>query len=170
MGSDRRSPRPGRPDGVGVQIRQAGADTDWPDIHALLTRAFAYMEGRIDPPSSLTRMSVACLAQKAARETVLLAEDPRLVGCLFATSRTGALYLGKIAIDPDCQGRGIGRALLAAATEIAKQKRLRALELQTRVELVENHAAFSALGFETIAKTRHSGFDRATSLTMRRPV
>ncbi|MEM7237994.1 MAG: GNAT family N-acetyltransferase [Pseudomonadota bacterium] len=170
MGSDRTSPRPGRPDGVGVKIRQAGPDTDWPAIHALLTRAFAYMEGRIDPPSSLTRMSVACLVHKAARETVLLAEDPGLVGCLFAAPRAGALYLGKIAIDPDCQGRGIGRALVAAATEIAKQQQLTALELQTRVELVENHAAFNALGFETIAKTRHSGFDRATSLTMRRPV
>ena len=39
------------------------------------------------------------------------------------------------------------------------------LELQTRVELTENHAAFRALGFAQTGATAHPGFDRPTSLT-----
>ena len=44
------------------------------------------------------------------------------------------------------------------------------LELQTRVELTENHATFRALGFVEVARTAHPGYDRPTSITFRRPV
>ena len=35
---------------------------DWPALLALIARAFAYMEGRIDPPSSLHRLTPQGLA------------------------------------------------------------------------------------------------------------
>jgi phosphinothricin acetyltransferase len=44
------------------------------------------------------------------------------------------------------------------------------LELQTRVELIENHNTFSALGFEKVAETAHPGYSRPTSITMQRAV
>lgn len=44
------------------------------------------------------------------------------------------------------------------------------LVLQTRVELVENHEAFTRLGFSITAHTAHEGFDRPTSVTMVRSV
>lgn len=150
------------------QISQAGTDADWEAIHALLTRAFAFMEGRIDPPSSLTRMAPDCLARKAETETVLLATDPSLIGCLFAKPEDGALYLGKIAIHPEHQGRGIGRALVAAAEDLARQNGQTALVLETRIELTENHAAFARLGFVKTAETAHPGYDHPTSITMRK--
>ncbi|MEM9046689.1 MAG: GNAT family N-acetyltransferase [Pseudomonadota bacterium] len=150
------------------RISTAGSDADWEAIHALLTRAFAFMEGQIDPPSSLTRMAPDCLARKAEAETVLLATSPGLIGCLFAKPQDGALYLGKIAIDPDHQGQGIGRALVTAAEELARQNSQTALVLETRIELTENHAAFARLGFVKTAETAHPGYDRPTSITMRK--
>lgn len=36
--------------------------------------------------------------------------------------------------------------------------------------LVENHEAFAALGFAKVAQSAHPGFDRPTSITMRKPV
>jgi len=39
-------------------------------------------------------------------------------------------------------------------------------DLQTRVELVENHAAFAAMGFAMTGTTAHKGDDRPTSITM----
>ncbi|MEM9097447.1 MAG: GNAT family N-acetyltransferase [Pseudomonadota bacterium] len=150
------------------QISTAGPDTDWEAIHALLTRAFAFMEGRIDPPSSLTRMAADCLARKAEAETVLLATNPGLIGCLFAKPEGDALYLGKIAIDPDHQGQGVGRALVAAAEDLAQQNGQTALVLETRIELVENHTAFAHFGFVKTAETAHPGYDRPTSITMRK--
>jgi len=44
------------------------------------------------------------------------------------------------------------------------------LELETRIELVENHAAFAAMGFAKTEETAHTGFDRTTGITMQRKV
>ena len=43
-----------------------------------------------------------------------------------------------------------------------------ALELQTRVELGANHAAFQRLGFVEVGRTAHDGYDRPTSITFRK--
>ncbi|MDF2233485.1 GNAT family N-acetyltransferase [Albimonas sp. CAU 1670] len=149
---------------------------DWDGLLDLIRQAFAYMEGRIDPPSSLGRMDAAALKAKAGEETLLLAHAPadgpdgapRLVGCLFAAERPGALYVGKLAVRPDLQGAGVGAALMGAAEALARARGLPALELQTRVELTGNHAAFARMGFVKVGETRHPGYDRATSLTFRK--
>ncbi|NDA32773.1 MAG: hypothetical protein EBZ04_11080 [Betaproteobacteria bacterium] len=60
--------------------------------------------------------------------------------------------------------------MFKAADEIARQHGKPFLELQTRVELIENHVTFGALGFVRVAETAHPGYSRATSITMRRRV
>ena len=67
------------------------------------------------------------------------------IACVILTERGNTLYLSKLAVDPP-------------------------LEVQTRVELTETRAMFGALGFEVTARTAHPGFDRPTSLTLRKPV
>ncbi|MFZ2103286.1 MAG: GNAT family N-acetyltransferase [Oricola sp.] len=143
----------------------------WTELHALLTDAFAYLEGRIDPPSSLSRMGPATLANKAKAETLLLAtEGDRIVGCLFLAAKPGCIYAGKLAVDDAFRGRGIARRLFELAQDEARRVGLSFLELQTRVELTENHAAFARLGFVKTGETAHEGYDRPTSVTMRKPV
>ena len=139
--------------------------TDPQAVLDLLHLCFAGMEGRIDPPSSLHRLTVEDVA---AAEVWGLGVP--LVACVFLTPKAQALYVGKLAVHPDHQGQGRARVLLDHATERARALGLPALELQTRVELVENHAAFRAMGFEKIGETAHDGFDRPTSFTFRRPV
>ncbi|MGG7567546.1 GNAT family N-acetyltransferase [Rhodovulum sp. DZ06] len=149
--------------------RHDGAFNDWAALRALLAAAFAFMEGRINPPSSLHAMSAADFAAKAEAEILLLAHDgPALLGCLYARPEEDALYLGKIAVAPGAQSRGIGRALVEAAAEEARARALPALRLQTRIELTENHAAFAAMGFVKTAETAHAGYARPTSITMTR--
>jgi predicted GNAT superfamily acetyltransferase len=92
------------------------------------------------------------------------------VACLFLTPRPGVLYLGKLAVASGHRGRGFARALVDVAGMRARARGLPMLELQTRVELVENHAAFHALGFVEVGRTAHPGFDRPTSVTFRRRV
>ena len=75
---------------------------------------------------------------------------------------------GKLAVEPSLQGRGIGRALMAAAEAHALKAGKLSIELQTRVELVENHRTFERLGFRETARTAHAGYDRPTSLAMRK--
>ena len=154
-----------------VAVRHVPADfADWEPVRALILEAFAYMEGRIDPPSSALRLSAESMAADAAKGALLLAEvDGALAGCAFVRPKGDALYIGKLAVRPDLQGRGIGKALVAAAREEARRGGLAALELQTRIELNENHVAFARMGFVKIAETAHPGYARPTSITMRAP-
>jgi GNAT superfamily N-acetyltransferase len=150
-------------------IRRAPADfADWPAVQALILDAFAYMDGRIDPPSSALRLTPQSMAADAGRGALFLAElDGALAGCVFTRPKDDALYIGKLAVRPALQGRGIGRALLEVARGEARRLGLAALELQTRVELTETHAAFARLGFVKTAETAHPGYARPTSITMR---
>lgn len=141
----------------------------WDDLLALIGRAFAPMDGVIDPPSSALALTPASLRDKAGQETVFLAHaGARLAGCLFMAARADRFYLGKLAVDPAMQRQGIGRRLVEAAEDAARQAGKPVLELQTRVELDANHRAFERLGFRETGRTAHPGFARPTSVTMRR--
>lgn len=140
----------------------------WPTILALLHEAFAYMEGRIDPPSSLYSLTGDDLSRQAETGEIWIIGAP--VACVFLTPKPGALYIGKLAVAAKCRGQGLARQLIDRAEERARRMGLPALELQTRVELVENQAAFRKLGFLEVGRTAHQGFDRPTSITYRRPV
>lgn len=150
----------------------AGTDfQDWSALHALLVECFAYMEGRIDPPSSLTRMPPDVLAAKAREETLLVAvANGMLIGCGYLSEKKDAIYICKLAVAPPFRRRGVLRALIDEAEKLARRQGKSFLELQTRVELFENHRTFGALGFAKVGETAHPGFDRATSITMRKRV
>lgn len=144
--------------------------SDWTGLRALLHSAYAYMESRIDPPSSLLRMDVEQVEAKAREELLILAlEEERLVGCAFARLRDDCVYVGKLAVDEAFRRRGVARRIMQAAEDIARAQARPFLELETRIELIENHETFAALGFSKVAESAHPGFDRPTSITMRKP-
>lgn len=154
-----------------MRIAELPADfADWQRLLNLILSAFASMDGRIDPPSSAHGLTVGSLEAKARSEIVHLALDETLAGCIFCKPEPRSLYIGKLAVRPELQGRGIGRGLIDAAAATARAQGLPALRLQTRIELVENHKAFSAMGFVTTSEGRHAGFDRSTFIEMRKPV
>lgn len=143
---------------------------DWQGLLALIMSAFSYMDDIIDPPSSAHRLTPETLAQKARDEIGFLARDGEtLIGCMFLKPEPPAcLYVGKLAVSPQAQGRGIGRKLLQKAQAEAARLDLPALRLETRIELVANHATFSAWGFEKTAEKAHPGFQRPTFIEMRK--
>jgi len=144
---------------------------DWPALLALIQTEFAYMEGRIDPPSSMGLLTAGTIAAQAGSGEVWVIEHHGLpVACVFLTPRTDALYIGKLAVTARHRGKNLARTLVDQAENRARALNLAYLELQTRVELTENHAVFTRLGFAKIAETAHSGYDRPTSITMRRAV
>ncbi len=153
-----------------MRIVRLTARDDMGAVHALVARAFAGMEGRIDPPSSLARMGPEDFAREAAEAELWALCDPGPVAVVVLKPGTGELYLGKLAVEPERQGEGLGREMLAHAAARARDLGLNRLVLQTRVELVENHAAFAAMGFSEIGRTAHPGFDRPTSITFARDV
>jgi GNAT superfamily N-acetyltransferase len=144
--------------------RRLSPDDNPGPVLALIREAFAFMDGRIDPPSSMHRLSAGGIARQVRSGEIWVIGEPALA-CVFLTPKPAVLYLGKLAVAPDIRGRGYGRLLVEKAAERACVLGLPALELETRVELAENHAFFRAMGFAQIAATAHPGFDRVTSLT-----
>ena len=140
----------------------------WPPILTLLHQAFAYMEGRIDPPSSLRDLTPEALTRQAEVGEIWVLGAP--VACVFLTPKPGALYVGKLAVAEGHRGQGLARRLIDLAEERARERGLPDVELQTRVELVENQAAFRAMGFFEVGRTAHKGYDRPPAITYRRAV
>jgi len=150
---------------------RADADADFAALLDLIRRCFAYMEDRVDPPSSMHRLTPAAIREQAETgEVWQVVADGAPVACVFLTPRADCLYLGKLAVEPAWRGRGLARRLVETAAARARALDLPALELQTRIELVENHRTFAAMGFVRVGETAHPGYDRTTSITMRRPL
>jgi len=145
--------------------------SDWTGLYALLDACFAYMEARIDPPSSLKQMTPDSLREKAEEETlVAVLHDGALVACGFLRETDETIYIGKLAVKPTFRKRGILRSILQIAYGLARDKNKSELELEIRIELTENHETFAALGFQKSGDFSHDDFDRPTSITMKKPV
>ncbi|EPJ43062.1 MAG: hypothetical protein OFPII_43730 [Osedax symbiont Rs1] len=153
-----------------INIKQLNAEFNgWSELLNLLRTAFAYQQARIDPPSSLQQLNAETIMHKAQQETVFLAyQNTQLVACVFVKNLQRALYVGKLAVLPAAQGQGIGLQMIKVVEEHAINNNCRCLELQVRIELQENQAIFSNMGFIKVAETRHIGYQRATSITMQK--
>lgn len=132
----------------------------------LIRGAFAYMDGRIDPPSSMHRLCADAMLENGG----LWGIGTPLRACVVLTPMNDALYIGKLAVADAARGQGLARAMIMLAAQEAQRLNLAWLELETRIELTENHAVFGALGFRKVGETAHPGYDRPTSITMRKAV
>jgi GNAT superfamily N-acetyltransferase len=154
-----------------VDITVSPADVDGEALFALLHESYAYMAARIDPPSSLLAMSPDDLLGKAASETLIAAHAAReLIGCMFCRREAEWLYVGKLAVAAPWRRHGVAQRMFAVADELATTQDLLGLELETRIELTENHRAFATLGFSIVEENAHAGYDRPTSVRMRKPL
>ena len=142
---------------------------DWGAILALLRAEFAYMQGVVDPPSSLHRLTEEDIAEQARAGEVWAIGTPP-IACVFFTLKPQALYIGKLAVSAQHRRKGLAKALMGVAEARARALGLSALELQTRVELAENHATYLAMGFTETGRSAHPGYDRPTSVTYRKRV
>ena len=149
-----------------MKPRRMTTDDDFTAILALITRAFAGMHTRIAPPSSLVTLTVESL--QTGGEVWAIGTPP--IACMILTPHPDHLYLGKLAVDPAHQGRGLARTLIAQAETRARALGLPRLQLLTRVELTENHRTFTQLGFAQTATFTHSGYTSPTALTFTKEV
>lgn len=146
--------------------RRLAPSEDAAPVLALLHAAFAYMEGVIDPPSSLNRLDAAGISRQAATgEVWVMEEQGAPMACVFLTPKPDCLYIAKMAVAEPYRGQGAGRHLMELAEKRARALGLTALKLDTRVELTGNHAAFVAMGFAKTGEAAHEGYDRPTSFT-----
>lgn len=149
--------------------RHAPDDPALAHVLTLLRDCFGYMDGRIDPPSSLHRLTLADVRTHCeAGEVWSLGVPPH--ACVFLTPRPAALYVGRLAVARTHRRRGLARGLIDLAEDRARAHALPRLELNVRVELAENRAAFAAMGFEQVGERAHPGYARTTWIAMHRAV
>ncbi len=153
----------------GVPLQVTPDNAHIPDILDLIRRAFAYMDARVDPPSSAHRLTLDAIKEQTTSGEVWIIGAPPLA-CVFLTEKNDHLYVGKLAVDPFARGKGHARRLIEVAEARAKARGLTGLELEVRIELIENHEAFRRMGFVKTGEKRHEGFDRPTSITMRKAI
>ena len=139
------------------------------EVLALIKSAFAFMDGRVDPPSTATTLTAEDLRRYATEGEIWAVGHP-VIACMILTPKPPALYLGKLAVAAERRHEGLARLLIDLAEDRARDLGLAWVELGTRVELSENQTAFTAMGFAEAMRECHPGFDRPTSIVYRRPV
>lgn len=139
-------------------------DHDLVHVLDLIRASFAFMDGVIDPPSSMHRLTLESLSQSGE----VWAIGHPVTACVVLTPKPRALYIGKLAVDQAQRGSGSARKLIEMAAERGRALGYDRLELQVRVELTGNQAAFTRMGFSEVARTAHAGYDRPTSITYQR--
>lgn len=80
----------------------------------------------------------------------LLAEDPesRIIGALKIELNGKRAHVGPIAVEPSHQGRGVGKALVAAAEEYGRERGITHLDLCVMSFRPTLPGFYESLGFE----------------------
>ncbi len=141
----------------------------WDKVLSLIQTCFAYMETRIDPPSSMHLLTGDMISKHAdTGEIWVIEQDNTPIACMFLTHKSHALYIGKLAVLDKHRGQGLAKQLINCAQTRALSLGITTLELETRIELTENHHAFEKMGFHKTDETAHDGYDQPTGITMQK--
>jgi ribosomal protein S18 acetylase RimI-like enzyme len=137
-------------------------------VHRLTQEAFAE-QGGLDPPSGAARESVEGVRDELVRDQAAVGWiGPRPVACMRLVAEDDHLHVRRLAIEPQLQGRGIGRAMMAWAENAAARRGLTAVTVGVRLALTGNRAFFARLGYEPVAEHAHEGYDHPTWVEMRK--
>ncbi|MEM6985181.1 MAG: GNAT family N-acetyltransferase [Pseudomonadota bacterium] len=150
-----------------IAQRLSSTDARLDTVLGLIKSCFAYMDTRVDPPSSVHALDIAALRGYCKTgEVWYLGEPPE--ACVILTPKHDALYLGKLSVAEACRGQGMAADCIELAVHRALSQGYGGLELQVRVELTDNIDIFKKLGFDVVGTSSHPGYERPTSVTMRR--
>ena len=104
---------------------------------------------------------LADYAAVIAHHQVWVAEAERqIIGGLVLIPEEDALLLDNMAVHPDYQGLGIGRALLELADAEALCQGYGALRLYTHETMTENIALYTRNGWADTHRGHHAGYAR----------
>lgn len=133
-----------------IRVSPAGPG-DAEVVHALTQAAFAE-HGALDPPSGALKETVTLVAEQlAARAGAVAYLDDVAVGALRLTENDGMLAVRRMAVDPAYRGRGVARALLVWAEDVARREGRGELRLGVRKALADNRAMYEHLGYTIVA-------------------
>lgn len=100
--------------------------------------------------------ALSAMMADPAHVILLAEEDGGLVGCVQVNDKgNGLAYLGMLSVDPDRQGGGIGRQLIAAAEAVAADRfKARRMEMTVIVQRAELIDWYVRCGYRLTGETR----------------
>lgn len=123
-------------------------------VHA----AYAHYVTRIGKPPGPMLDDYA--ARIANGQVWVLEDASGIPGVLVLDAQADALLLDNVAVRPECQGAGHGRALMAFAEAEARHRGFAQIRLYTHVLMTENQALYRRLGYVETGRATEKGFDR----------
>jgi predicted N-acetyltransferase YhbS len=133
----------------------------------LIREAFAAQSRATDPPSGALGETTESVSAKLAEGGGAGAEaDGALIGVVLWAEKDDALAIGRLSVLPAWRGRGIARALLAAAETQARRRGLARMTLRVRLALGENQRLFAGFGFAPAGHGAHPGYSEPTFVAM----
>lgn len=95
------------------------------------------------------------------QQYVIDGEEPgTLAASIALVEEDGYLVVNNVAVAPDCQRQGHGRALLAFAEEEARRRGLPEIRLHTHARMADNLIMYPRLGYVESGRERQGAFDR----------
>jgi predicted N-acetyltransferase YhbS len=140
-----------------AEIRPARAE-EAESIRSLVRAAYAIYVSRIGREPS--PMNDDYLELIAAAKVWVIDDEGELAGVVVLEDTPDALQVANVAVRPESQGRGLGRALLSLADDEARRRGYGAVILFTNVHMTENVERYPKLGFVEVGRGREHGFDR----------
>ncbi len=87
-------------------------------------------------------------------------DEEAVVGLIVLIESHDHLLIENVAVSPDRQHKGIGRALLDHAEDLAREAGLCELRLYTHEKMTENLDLYVRLGYREFERRREAGFAR----------
>lgn len=152
-----------------VVLRHATV-ADAPAIAATIAAAFEQYRGRLQPESGAFRETAAAIAGEleGGSDGIVAERNGALIGCVMLKPQDGDLYFGRLSVRPEARGGGLARRLIAAVEAEARRRGLAGVRLGVRIVLTDNQRLFASLGYAETSREAHPGFDRPTSINMRK--
>jgi ribosomal protein S18 acetylase RimI-like enzyme len=139
-------------------IRQA-ENSDLDAIRRCAEAAYAKYIARIGrKPAPMVADFAALIEQNSVM--VEVDDAQRVRGFIVSYRQDDHLHLENVAVDPACQGQGIGRRLVERVEHQALENGYVRIELYTNAKMRENLALYPKLGYREFDHRVEDGFDR----------
>jgi GNAT superfamily N-acetyltransferase len=128
-------------------------------IETIVRAAYAVYIPRIGkPPGPMLDDYARLIADGAV--SVIEEAGGEIAALIVLIPKPDQLLLDNIAVRPDRQGRGFGRALIEHAEREARRLGFREIRLYTHEKMTENIALYLRIGFVETGRGREAGYDR----------
>ncbi len=134
-----------------IEVLEVGPDRA-ADVAGVIRSGFGAREV-LDPPSTATEETERSVAAALTAHGGLLAlSDSVPVGALVFEPQGDLLGLRRVAVDPDEQGRGVARALVRRAEQVARERGFEGVRVGARVELPRTVRFWEHLGYTEVQR------------------